>query len=342
MKEALKSLRIVAVLVTLTLFMGAGQVVAAEEVFEFKISIDTAPSHPRNQGLVIFMEELQKRSHGKLVPKFFHSGQLYKDAHVAKALRTGTVEMAVPGTWVLEGVDSNINMFGMPMFFGQTLKATLNTADGDFGKAATKVLAKKLGAICLGRFFYAGEDTNFTTKKKITRMEDFKGLKIRHPGGSVQEARLNSFGASAVFMAFPDVPMALMQGTIDGINSNIIAVESSKLYEAGVKYAFQWRAGQSLYAPLVSLKFWNRLTPDLQKMFMQLWDEVVTRQREIAMKDLEEDKKFLEGKGMEFFQPSDQELARMRGVFMTTQDNLAKELKYDPAIIQLAKKGLGI
>ncbi len=31
--------------------------------------------------------------------QLFHSGQLYKDVNVPKALREGSVEMAVPGVW---------------------------------------------------------------------------------------------------------------------------------------------------------------------------------------------------------------------------------------------------
>ena len=119
MKEVLRILVIVAVVITLALSMSPGQVVAAEKVFEFKISVDTVPNHPRNMGLVIFIEELEKRSSGRLVPKYYHSAQLYKDAHVTKALRTGTVEMAVPGNWVLEGFDTSTSITMLPMFFGQ-------------------------------------------------------------------------------------------------------------------------------------------------------------------------------------------------------------------------------
>jgi len=343
MKEALKSLRIVAVLVTLTLFMGAGQVVAAEEVFEFKISVDTAPSAHRNQALVIFNEELQKRSHGKLVPKYFHSGQLYKDVHVSKALRTGTVDMAVPGNWVLEGIDTSANIIMLPMFFGQPLKVTENLADGDFGKTVNERLGKKLGAISPGRWFWQAEISTFFKNKKVTKPEDFKGLKIRIAGGAVAATMYEAFGATAVLIAYPDVAMALMQGTVDGIGSAVKSVESGKLHEAGLNYCLLWRSSSSYYIPMVSLKFWNRLPPDFQKIFKEVWEEVVPRQRELAHNEQREAQKFLESKGMEFYQPSDQVLAKWREeIAMPFQDKLIKELKMDPALVQMAKKALGM
>jgi len=152
---------------------------ARAQTFEFKISVDTVPNHPRNMGLEIFMAELQKRSGGKLVPKLYHSAQLYKDAHVAKALGMGTVEMAVPGNWVLEGIDSNTSITMLPMFFGQPGEITERLVDGKVGEAVGKSLEKKLNAKVIGRWYELGYDNCWTIKKKITKLEDFKGLKMQ-------------------------------------------------------------------------------------------------------------------------------------------------------------------
>jgi TRAP-type C4-dicarboxylate transport system substrate-binding protein len=337
-----KGLAVVAIALALAGWMNPGLAAAAEKVFEFKISVDTVPNHPRNHGLVIFIDELQKKSGGKLVPKYYHSAQLYKDAHVTKALRTGTVEMAVPGNWVLEGFDANTSLTMLPMFFGQPGKVTESLIDGEVGKEVNASLARKVGIKPLGRWFELGYDMTWTIKKKITKLEDFKGLKIRHSGGSNPEARLNALGASPVFIAWPDVPMALVQGTVDGICSTTKSVEGAKLYEAGIKYEVSTRNFCGYYVPMVNLKFWNSLPPDLQKTFLEVWNDVVPRQREIARKEQADARKLMESKGVEFYDPSDEELAKWRKVVMTAQDSQVKKLKYDPALVQLAKKALGM
>ena len=342
MKEVWRILGIGAVVITLALFMGPGKVAAADKVFEFKISIDTVPNHPRFMGLDIFVPELAKRSGGKLVGKIYHSAQLYKDAHVTKALRTGTVEMAVPGNWVLEGFDTSTSITMLPMFFGQPEKVTESLIDGEVGKAVNKSLEKKVGAKSPGRWYELGFDQVWTRKKKITKMEDFKGLKIRHSGGSIPEDRLNALGASAVFIAWPDVPMALVQGTVDGICSTTKSVEGAKLYEAGLKYGFISRNFCGFYVPLVNLKFWNSLPPDLQKIFTDVWNEVAPKQREISRKEQASARTLMEGKGVEFFDPSDEDLAKMRKHLMSIQDKIVKDLKHDPDLVQLAKKALGM
>ena len=342
MREVCKVLGIVAVVIALALSMSPGQAASAEKTFEFKISVDTAPDHPRNHGLVMFIDELQKRSGGRLVPKYYHSAQLYKDAQVTKALRTGTVEMAVPGNWVLEGFDTSTSITMLPMFFGQPGKITEELIDGAVGKEVNASLEKKVGVKSPGRWFELGYDQTWTRNKKITKMEDFQGLKIRHSGGSIPEDRLNAFGASAVFIAWPDVPMALVQGTVDGICSTTKSVESAKLYEAGIKYGVTCRNYNGYYVPMVNLKFWNSLPPDLQKIFSDVWNETVPKQREIARKEQADARKFMEGKGVEFFDPSDEELARWRQQLMPIQDKMVKDLKHDPALVQLAKKALGM
>ncbi len=124
MKKMWKVLGVLAGVITLAWSMNPNPVGASEKIFEFKISIDTVPKHPRYKGLEIFVPELQKRSGGRLMGKNFHSAQLYTDAHVTKALRTGTVEMCVPGNWLLEGFDTSASLTALPMFFGQPGKIT--------------------------------------------------------------------------------------------------------------------------------------------------------------------------------------------------------------------------
>ena len=342
MKGVWKGVAVMAMALGLALWISPGPAMAAEKVFEFKISVDTVPNHPRNMGLEIFVPELAKRSGGKLMAKVYHSGQLYKDAHVAKAIRTGTVEMCVPGNWVLEGIDTSTSITMLPMFFGQPGKVTEDLVDGEVGKAVNRSLEKKLTVKALGRWYELGYDQTWTLKKKITKLEDFKGLKMRHSGGSLPAERFKAFGASPVFIAWPDVPMALAQGTVDGLASTTKSVESAKLHESGLKYGVSTKNFQGYYIPLVSQKFWNNLSPNLQKIFMDTWNELVSQQREIARREQKMAKEFLQSKGVEFYDPSDEELAKWRNHILTIHDSLVKDLKQDPEMVKMAKKALGM
>ena len=53
-------------------------------------------------------------------------------------------------------------------------------------------------------------------------------------------------------------------------------------------------------------------------------------------------KEFLQSKGVEFYDPSDEELAKWRNHIMTIQDSLVKDLKHDPEMVKMARKALGM
>ena len=67
MKGPWKGFVVAAMAVALAGWISPGSTLAAEKIYEFKISVDTVPNHPRNMGLEIFVPELAKRSGGKLV-----------------------------------------------------------------------------------------------------------------------------------------------------------------------------------------------------------------------------------------------------------------------------------
>jgi C4-dicarboxylate-binding protein DctP len=327
--------------VILCLLLGGVPRVEAQQ-HEFKISVETVANHPRNMGIEMFCQDLVKRSGGKFAPKVYDSARLYKDIHVVKALNAGAVEMAFPGQFVMEGTDVNAGLTMLPMFFGQPQRITEQLLDGEFGQTVSKLLEKKLNAKVIGRVFEMGFDHVFTAKKKIMKIEDFKGLKIRHAGGAAQVARLKALGAGAIYISWPDVPMALAQGAIDGVSTTTKSLESAKLHEAGIKYAVECRNFISYYFPMVNLKFWNSLSPDLQKVFVDTYNDAVPKQREMARNDQESAKKFLQSKGVDFYEPSNEELAKWRKFIMPAQEPLVKELKYDPELVKLAMKALGM
>ena len=59
----------------------------------------------------------------------------------------------------------------------------------------------------------------FTNPYPILTVEDFKGLKMRSPGGLLGDYFFNALGASAITIAGTEVPVALEQGTVDGLTT---------------------------------------------------------------------------------------------------------------------------
>ena len=89
-------------------------ILRAADPIKFRVSLDTAPSHPRNQAWIDFVAKVAKETNGAVQGEVFHSGQLFADLNVAKALLQGQVEMACPGAWTQTGLVPDCDMVQLP------------------------------------------------------------------------------------------------------------------------------------------------------------------------------------------------------------------------------------
>jgi C4-dicarboxylate-binding protein DctP len=311
---------------------------AAQE--KLRITLDTNPSHVRNKGVEIFVKELEKRVGNKLAIEVYPSGQLFRDRDVPKALRQGAVEMAVPGTWQLDGVEPNIALQTLPMFYGVEGPVVHQVLDGKLGEFLNNKLEDRLKVKVIGKWIDLGAQHFFSIDKPIASHDDLKGLKIRHAGGTANAARLAGFGANPLLVPFPDVPMAMSQGVIDGVATTYESAWSSKLHESGLKYAFEDYQFFGQYVPMMSQQFWNKQPKDVQEAILASWDIAARGQRELAIKSQVDGRDNLVKAGMKIVKPSAAEIVAKRRLLMATQDDLTKQMKIEVDAVQAAKAGL--
>lgn len=115
-----------------------------------------------------------------------------------------------------------------------------------------KVLA--LGASPSGRIWF--------TDKKVTTLEDMKGLKIRSGGGVIGRIP-PSLGASTVGVAAIDIYMALERGTVEGILIDPGYLQMIKGWEV-LKYGISNPLYLGTHQILMSKEAWDSLPCDLQ------------------------------------------------------------------------------
>jgi TRAP-type transport system periplasmic protein len=310
---------------------------SAEDKFKLRASVDTSMTHGRTIALTDYLKKLHDRSGGRIETELFHSGQLFRDRDVVKALRQGAVEMAMPGTWVLTGFVPDADVFQLPCFFGQPLPLVYSAVDGKIGGLINTSFEKSLQVMVLGSWLPLGYQNTYTTSKPIRSFDDLAGMKIRNSGGAGQAIRARFFNAQPNMTAWPDVPLALSQGTFDGLSSTDESLASAKLWESGAKYGFEDHEFIGFYVPMISNTFYSKLPPDLQALVIDLWKENIATYRK-QMEDAQlEARHTLEQNGMKFFAPAEGRLAEIRQKMMLTQDAVATELRISPAMQALVK-----
>ncbi len=320
-----------AILAALALF--AAPAAFAQQQFKMRASLDTSPTHARTMVVADYLKALQERSGGRIQTELFSSGQLFRDRDVAKALRQGGIEMAIPGTWVLTGFVPDADVFQLPSFFGQPQPMVFAAVDGGIGRIIDDQLESKLDVKLLGPWLPLGYNNTYSTGRPLRSFADFAGLKVRNSGGAGQAIRAKFFEAQPNMTAWPDVPLALSQGTFDAVSSTDESLASAKLWDSGIKFGFADHEFMGFYIPMISQSFYKKLPPDLQAMVTDVWKENTAAYRSKMEAAQTEARHTLEAHGIVFGAPTDAELAQVRQRMMPLQDTVAKELRLSPALI---------
>jgi C4-dicarboxylate-binding protein DctP len=310
-------------------------VARAIQPFRLRCSLDTAPTHMRNITIGDYLQKLETGSGGQIKTELFHAGALFADVNVGKALLQGQVEMACPGSWLLTGFVPDCDVVNLPVLYSQPIEICRRVMDGKSGAHINAQLQTKLRARVLGLWLQLGFQHWYSATKPIKVLADVAGMKIRILGGAAMAWRTRFFGANPNTTAWPDVPLALSQGTFDGLITTNESAFSAKLWEAGLKTSVQDRQNVDNYIPMVSEAFLHSLPKELQALLVDTWEQNVAgyRTRMLAAQDraLAE----LVEHGVVYAIPPDDEIAAVRRRMLAEQPKLVKELRLSAELPRL-------
>jgi len=315
---------------------------ARADPFRMRVSVDTSPSHGRTVSIADFLGKLEAATQGQLAPRLFDSGQLFADRDVIKALVLGQVEMAAPGTWLVSAYVPNADLGQLPIFYGQPIDLTHRAIDGVPGDLVNQEIGKKLRVKIPGRWLDLGYTNWYSTRKALNSLDDLKGLKIRNGGGFAQSWRAQFFGGVPLVTAWPDVPLALSQGTFDALQSTSESVASAKLWEAGLRYGLIDHQTMGAYIPMVSAAFWGGLTPALKSLVVELWGANIGAYRGNLAAAQAKAELELGARKMKLTSVPAEELSAQRQKMVAEQDKVAKEMKISSEIVARVKEAVAL
>jgi TRAP-type C4-dicarboxylate transport system substrate-binding protein len=313
----------------------------ADDAIKLRCSLDTAPSHPRNQAIVDYLGKLEQESHGKIKGEVFHSGQLFADLNVTKALLQGQVDMAAPGTWTMTGLVPDCDFCQLPSLYSPEIGVFRRCTDGTPGEYAGKQIESKVRSHIIGHWLELGYENWYTTKKEIRSLEDLSGLKIRSPGGSGTSWRIAFAHGIPNVTPWPNVPLALSQGTFDGFVSTDESCTSAKLWEAGVKYSYADHQFFGNYVPMVGDAFWSKLSEDDRKLMRDIWAANIERYRAMSAKSQANARATMQSNGVIFVDPLADQVEADRKRMVAAQADLIRDTKLSADIVKLVGDTVG-
>src|SRR6478672_3602464 len=305
-EATMKVIAVAIAAIAITLFAGAADAQVQERTIRWGHLNNT--DHPVSLGVQKFAEILAAKSGGKLKVREFPASQLGNEMQMQSALRGGTQDMMSAATTSLASVVKEFGLLDFP-FIVTTADQADALVTGPFGQAMLAVLPEK---DLIGLDYWGLGFRNATnSSRSIAKVEDFAGLKLRVIPNPVFLETFKALKANPVPMNFGELYTALENKTVDGQENPYSVILSNKFYEVQ-KYVSATNHAFTQNILLVSKKFWDRLSPDEQKMMRETAAETRNYQREQTRMQADKALAELKTKGMTFNEIAPAEHARMQ------------------------------
>ena len=257
-------------------------------------------SHPVIKGVyagIAMRDELWKRSNGQIYIDYKFLAQLGGEVEVLNQLQMG----AIQGMGVSSVAATNLG----PRFGVVNLPYLINS----FDKLDQFVGNKKLFDHFLMAMDHQGimglditgyGNYGWATTIPVKTIADAKKVKFRIAEAAVNQLNYKEWGFNPVVMPWPDVPVALKQGVITGLDHTPTVCNITKKFEVA-KYFTQVNYAQGLFIWIFNKAWFESLPADLQKTFKDVVHEVCTQiRKESRQQEIDQIQNATEN-GIQFF-----------------------------------------
>jgi TRAP-type C4-dicarboxylate transport system substrate-binding protein len=158
----------------------------------------------------------------------------------------------------------------------------------------------------------------FFHNKKVTKLEEFKGLKVRALSG-LQGQAIAALGATGVSMPGGELYMALQTGVIDGTVTGVDNVIDRKFYEVA-KYGLRTPVYSGIWIVAMNKEVWNSLPKELQALMEEIGRETQAAEQK---RMLDAEKVYWDAvrqKGVEVYSIPPDEVARWKKATAAVDD----------------------
>ena len=269
---------------------------ASEQPIKLTLADTTAPTGLRGEGTLLFVEEIEKYTNGRVQVEVYWGESLLKAAEILKGVQDGIVDMGYinpnyyPGPLILNGSFA-IYPRG-PVKFSNMYEAFVTCLE------EVPELTQELDSVNQKQLYInACLPMTVTSRLPFSSFEDFAGKRIR-ASSRWYLAQLEGAGATPVSVPWGDCYMALQTGTIDAVYTNLDGIHRTKLDEAAPNIFTMreiWIGMPYFYT--INLDTWNRLPEDIQSQLVEAgksaslrfselyddeWDRVIAEQNRLG------------------------------------------------------------
>ena len=277
------------------------------KTYKMRIGTPTAGKHQQNATMEEFKKRIESATDGKLVVELYPSSQLGTSVQMIQGVQDGNIQAVLIPSSYFASFAPAAAVTDLPFLFKDSdqLYEVLNDEELYLNKYMHK------------KGFYVGAwlrnvDRLILSRNPINRLEDLSGKKIWCLPSVTLQDELKAYGAAPTTLDPGDIAVALQNGTVDGVETDIIFMGVFKLHTSA-KYLNMIPASAMTNGFILSADWMDSLPKEMA--------EQVSTTIKAVVKDFEYDYvgglsgKLLEkmkAEGMEVVEPSAEMLQQMK------------------------------
>jgi TRAP-type transport system periplasmic protein len=126
----------------------------------------------------------------------------------------------------------------------------------------------------------------------------------------------------------------------DGLITTHESVRSAKLWDSGVRYAFDDNHAFFQYVPMMSRSAWDELPEDLRQLTVDTWEATVDDNRKAAERRQAEARQEARNSGITVRVGTPEQLAAARVKLLAAQPEIVAELGMDSVFVERAQAAI--
>ena len=265
-------------------------------------------SHPVIKGVYAgfaIRDELWKRSDGQIYIDYKPFSMLGGEVEVLNQLQMGAIQGMAVSSVAATNLGPRFGLINLPFLINSFDKLDQFIANKTLFDHFMRAMDHQgiIGMDITGYGNY-GWATNFPVKT----VADAKKVKFRTAEAAVNQIFYKACGFNPVAMPWPDVPVALKQGVITGLDHTPMVCNITKKFEVA-KYFTQINYAQGLFIWIFNKAWFLSLPDDLQVIFKQTVRDVCADIRQQTRVQEEEEIAKAKHSGIQFFTLSDQDMS---------------------------------
>jgi TRAP-type C4-dicarboxylate transport system substrate-binding protein len=268
-------------------------------------------SHPVIKGVYAgfaIRDELWKRTNGQIYLDYKPFSMLGGEVEVLNQLQMGAIQGMGCSSVAATNLGPRFGLVNLPFLIDSFAKLDKFVGSGKLFDHFMMAMDHQ-GIMGLDITGYG--NYGWATIDPVRNLEDARKVKFRTAEAAVNQLLYQEWGFNPVAMPWPDVPIALKQGVITGLDHTPIVCNITKKFE-DAKYFTYVNYAQGLFIWIFNKAWFNSLPPDLQKTFKEVVHEVCAKIRNETVQQEFDQIELAKKSGVEFITLSESDMATLR------------------------------